>query len=75
MGPSKGLLFMLSCPTQVSLNLTRAVKYGRISMDGGMNSENASILVAQASDLCSRLALACKMLKGITSTAKTPTGV
>ena len=40
---------------QVSLSLTRAVKYNRISKDGGYIKSNASLLLSEAEDICQRI--------------------
>ena len=52
-------------PLQIALQLTRAVKYNRISMDGGMTSENVAILLGQCADVYSRLSTCNRAVKAI----------
>ena len=48
---------------QVALSLTRAVKFQRVSMEGGYNKENLTILAEQGKDLCTRLSLCARVVK------------
>ena len=48
---------------QVSLNLTRAVKYNRISKDGGYNKFNATLLLSEAEDICQRIGTCTRVVR------------
>ena len=50
-------------PLQASLQVTRAVKFQRISMEGGYSAENMAILVDSCKDVSSRLALCSRVVK------------
>ena len=64
-----GSLWFLS-PLQVSLALTRAVKFQRVSMDGGYNHANVQILVEQSRDTIQSLATCSRVMKAILAMGK-----
>ena len=55
---------------QVSLAMTRAVKFGRISMDGGFSSENVRLLLEQGSTITTKLAACVRVVKTLTPVVK-----
>ena len=48
---------------QVSLNLTRCVKFNRLSMEGGMTAENLALLSTSAADILGRLGSCTRLVK------------
>ena len=56
---------------EVSLSLTRCVKYNRMSMEGGMTSQNVSILLAQCSDVVARLGTCTRVVRAVIPPSKT----
>ena len=50
---------------EVILNVTRCVKFGRLSMDGGMTMENLDVLISQTSEIIQRLGTCSRLVKTI----------
>ena len=59
---------------EICVPLARAVKYQRVSLEGGYTKANIKILHDQGSDVLSRLVTCSKMVRAISHTSKAPHG-
>ena len=54
----------------ISTNMSKAVKFGRLSWEGGFTSQNAKILAEQSQDVTRRLGTLARLIKAILPTNK-----
>ena len=61
---------MSMAPLQVSLAVTRGVKFQRITMEGGWCNENVSLLLEQSKEISTRLSACTRVVKTLLPVSK-----